>query len=479
MDAAKNPLELDEATLTEIIEQTTQRILHHLETLPQQHAAYDEDPETIAQRFHEPHPPDEPTPPGELLDHLFNDAIPPSLNTPHPGYLAYIPGGGLPHAAIADLISDTTNRYIGTNFAAPALTRIEANVIEWFCRIVNYPNTAFGILTTGGSMANQTAITTARHHHLGETFLNGTVYASDQTHHSITKSCTLAGIPQDNVKKIPTDNAYRIDPNALETTIHEDRSNDLDPFLIVANAGTTNTGAIDPLPQLATLAEQENLWLHADAAYGGFFTLTPDGEQRLSGIEKAHSITLDPHKGLFLPYGTGCLLVKDPTTLQDTHTARADYLPNTTTNTLLPDFSHLSPELSRDFRGLRIWLPLKMHGLEPFKANLQEKLDLARFTHEQLQQRPHITITAKPQLSTLAFRWEPPHLPPDDHDHANQDLLNRINKKGNVHISGTTLNDAFTLRVSILSFRTHQEHIQRFLTDLDEAIQESTPEQQR
>ncbi len=471
MNEATNPLELDPERLSRMITRARDRLLEHLDSLPEQHAQYDEDPEDLADAFHEPTPPREGSSFQALLDELFDEAIPASLNTAHPGYLAYIPGGGLPHSGLADLLADTTNRYVGTWFAAPALARLEANVVEWFCRIVDYPPSAFGVLTTGGSMANQIAITTARRQVLGDAFLDGTVYVSDQVHHSVSKSCVLAGIPAGNVRSVPTDDRYRMDANALEDALEEDEADGLDPFLIVANAGTTNTGAIDPLPEMATLADERDIWLHADAAYGGFFVLTDRGRDRLEGLSRADSITLDPHKGLFLPYGTGCLLVREETALERAHAVSADYIPDQDAGSHAVDFSQLSPELSRDFRGLRVWLPLKMHGLDPFRENLDEKLDLAEDAAERIGTIQHVTVLAPPQLSTLAFRAEPPGLEdPENVDAFNQRWLEAVNRRGNVHLSGTRLDEGFVLRVSVLSFRTHQEQIDACIRDLEQTL---------
>jgi aromatic-L-amino-acid decarboxylase len=470
VDAEANPLELDRDELAAMIEEAGQRVVDHLADLDEQPAADVDDASELAERFREPEPPREGASFEALMDELFEEAIPASLNTPHPGYLAYIPGGGLPHAAVADLVSDATNRYVGTWFAAPALARIEANVVDWLCSIVDYPHEAFGLLTTGGSMANQIAITTARREVLGEDFLDGTVYVSDQVHHSVSKSCVLSGLPADQVRAVPTDEHYRLDVDALREQVRRDREDGYEPFLLVANAGSTNTGAVDPLHELADLADEEDVWLHADAAYGGFFTLTDRGAERLGGMQRADSITLDPHKGLFLPYGTGSVLVRDVDALARSHAVDADYIPDWDPEAGAVDFSQLSPELSRDFRGLRVWLPLKMHGLKAFEANLDEKLDLAEHAHERLSAMEDVEILAEPQLSTLAFRLNPDGVPEAELDELNQAWTREVNDRARVHLSGTQLDERFAVRISVVSFRTHREHVEEGLADLEAAI---------
>ena len=471
MTSSDSPLELSRDEMRRMVDEASERVIAHIEGLPDQPAADVEDADELAERLREPLP-EEPTPYDELLDLLFEEAIPRSLNTPHPGYLAYIPGGGLFHSAVADFVADATNRYVGTWFAAPALARIEANVVEWFCDIVGYPEDAFGLLTTGGSMANLVATVTARRDHLSEAFIDGAIYTSDQSHHSVSKAAVLAGFPAENVRSIPTDDAYRIRIDDLERAIEEDRTAGKRPFLVVASAGTTNTGAVDDLQALADVCDREDLWLHADAAYGGFFALTDDGSDRLAGLDRCDSITLDPHKGLFLPYGTGALLVRDGRALARAHAVSADYIPDWEPDSGLVDFSQLGPELSRDFRGLRVWLPLKMHGIEPFRAELEEKLELAEWAADRLRDLEYVRVVAEPQLSTLAFRVEPPGVEGEALDDLNRAVLEAINRRGRVHLSGTTLDDRFTIRISVLSFRTHRQHLEHCVEDVRAAVRE-------
>jgi aromatic-L-amino-acid/L-tryptophan decarboxylase len=392
--------------------------------------------------------------------------IPKSFNTAGPGYLAYIPGGGLPHSAVADLISDAVNRYVGVFEAAPGLAQLEANVVRWFADLAGFPPEARGVLTTGGSLANFSALVAARRDRLPENFLSGRIYVSDQTHHSLEKAALLAGFPAANVREIPSDPAFRIRVDALARAIGEDRAAGWTPFLVAGNAGTTNTGAVDDFGALADLCERERLWLHADAAYGGFFLLTAEGRRLLAGIERSDSIVLDPHKGLFLPYGTGALLVRDGETLRRAHAISADYMPRSQEDRDLPDFHLLSPELSRDVRGLRVWLPLKMHGVGPFRANLEEKLALARWAADELRTIPHVEILAEPQLSIVAFRLAPSGLSEEELDARNHDFLDRINARQRVFLTGTRLSGRFAIRICVLSFRTHRDRVEAALEDI-------------
>jgi aromatic-L-amino-acid/L-tryptophan decarboxylase len=407
----------------------------------------------------------------EILADLFQHRIPPSYNPASGGYLAYVPGGGIPHAAIADLIAGVINKYVTVWSVAPGLANIEADVISWFNDLVGLPAGSGGYLTTGGSMANWSAIVTARRVRLGDDFSNAIIYTSDQTHHSIIKAAMLAGFPEANVHLIPCDNTHRIDLQALTLQIAADREMGLTPFLITGHAGTTNTGTVDPLEDLAEISRREQLWLHIDAAYGGFFCLTQRGRQSLTGLKYADSITMDPHKGLFLPYGTGCLLVREQTALRQAHQINADYLPPFQEDSTHVDFCANSPELSRDFRALRIWLPLKLFGWDTFANYLDEKIDLCTQVFTAVKSLQHIKIVSPPQLSTFAFRLAPPHISSRAAlNELNHDFLERINAQRKIFLSGTTIDGYFLIRVCVLCFRTHENHILQCISAIESNI---------
>jgi aromatic-L-amino-acid decarboxylase len=249
------------------------------------------------------------------------------------------------------------------------------------------------------------------------------------------------------------------------------------PLLIVASAGTTNTGAVDDLPGLADVAAAEDLWLHVDAAYGGFFLLTERGRALMRGIERADSITLDPHKGMFLPYGTGAVLVRAGDALRRAFGGTGTYMPEGGGDPEAVDASELSPELSRDFRALRVWLPLKMHGVAPFRQQLDEKLDLARWAADELGRVPGIEVVAGPQLSTLAFRLVRRGLAETELARLNRALLDRINARQRVLLSPTMLGDRFVIRICVVSFRTHADRVAEAVAIVRDAVAEATGHQ--
>jgi aromatic-L-amino-acid decarboxylase len=371
----------------------------------------------------------------------------------NPGFVGYIPGGGLYAAALADFLACALNRYTGVAAPAPALVQLEASVLRWLCDLFGLPAQSQGVLTPGGSMSTLSAVVAARANQLGESFADGTLYISDEVHHSVPKAAQIAGLPAAAIRVVPTDQSLRMDVSALRERIAADRADGLRPFLVVASAGTIGTGAVDPLDDIATVAAEERLWLHVDAAYGGFFQLTSRGRAALAGIERADTITLDPHKGLFLPYGTGCLLARDGETLRRAHEVHADYLPLPSAEAALPDFSSYTPELTRDFRGLRLWLPLHLHGVQTFIDALNEKLDLAQRVYDELAALDSLDVPWSPDLSLVAFR------PRGGSDHDAQRLLDRINGSGRMWLSAAPVRGKLFLRICILSHRTRPDRI--------------------
>lgn len=396
----------------------------------------------------------------ELLG-IVGDAASRAVSNAGPGFLAYIPGGGLYATAIANFLADCVNRYVTMWSVAPAVAQIEYNVVRWLCEVFGFGPKARGILTSGGSMANFEAIVTARRAMLGEQFSDAVIYASEFAHHSLLKGAVLAGFPEENFHHVACDARLAMDPEALRMEIERDRAGGRRPFLVVASAGTADAGAVEPIAALADIARDEGLWLHVDGAYGGFFQLTDRGRTLFKGIERADSITVDPHKGLFLPYGTGALVVRDGERMRAAHSIGAHYLQDLSGESDLPNFSEYGIELSRSFRGLRVWLPLRLHGVAAFRAALDEKLDLARHLYEGLGSIPGIEVPWEPELTVVPFRYVPAS---GDPDAANRALLERVNATKRIFVSSTILQGSYMIRPCIVNHRTHRDRI-------DEAIE--------
>ena len=406
-----------------------------------------------------------------LLDSLFRDWIPRSFTTIGPGYLAFIPGGGTYPAALADFIANTTNRYTGVWQAAPALVQLEANALDWLRDWMDFPAEARGLFTAGGSMATFNAIVCARERLLGAEIRRGVLYASDQAHHSVLKSAKLAGVMPDRVRAIESDQRYRLRIDALREAIGADRRAGLTPFAVVSSAGTTNTGAVDPLDEIADLCGREGVWHHVDGAYGAFFHLCDDLRGGiLRGLSRADSLTLDPHKGMFLPYGTGALLVRDGAALRAAHEATADYLPAMPHPADFYDPSQHGPDLSRGFPGLRVWLSVKLFGAAAFRGAVAEKRALALEAARRVAELPGIVVDAPPDLSLFAFHLSWPGATPAEEDEATQALMEQTTRRGRVMVTGCTAHGRFLGRVCVLSFRTHQPHIDALVEDMAAAI---------
>ena len=452
-------------------DEVVQRCVAHIATLDRQPVCGDVDAAELCRSLRESAPELgvalEP-----LLDQLFRDWIPRSFTASSPGYLAYIPGGGIYPAALADFIADTTNRYTGVWQAAPALVQLEANALEWLRDWMGFPPGARGLFTTGGSMATFNAIVCARERYLGAEIRRGVLYTSDQAHHSVLKSAKLAGVMPDRVRAIASDDRFRLRVDALTDAIAADRRAGLTPFAVVSSAGTTNTGAVDPLDAIQDLCAREGMWHHVDGAYGAFFYLDDSLRETLRGLPRADSLTLDPHKGMFLPYGTGALLVRDGAALRAAHEATADYLPAMPHPEDFYDPSQHGPELSRGFPGLRVWLSVKLFGAAAFRGAIAEKRVLTLEAFRRVAALPGIVIDAEPELSLFAFHLTWPGASLADEDAATRALMEKTTERGRVMVTGCATHGRALGRVCVLSFRTHQPQIDALIEDMSKAIED-------
>ena len=402
----------------------------------------------------------------EIISMLKKGMDEPALNPASGGHLGYIPGGGIYYSALGDYWADITNRYAGIFFAGPGAVRIENMLIQWTAELAGYPKNAVGNLTSGGSIANLSAIVTARDSKkiTSDKIKKAVIYLSPEVHHCIFKAIRIAGLAECVMRHLPLDEGYRIKPVELEKLIEEDTAKGLIPFLVVASAGTTDTGSVDPLAEIGRIAKKHNLWYHVDAAYGGYFLLTEHGKKILSGIESSDSFAIDPHKGLFLPYGLGMVVVKNKEALYNSHYYRANYMQDTLDADEEVSPADLSPELTKHFRGLRLWLPLKLLGLKPFRACLEEKLLLTRYFYGEIK-KLGFEVGPYPDLSVATYRYVSKK---HDVNAFNKRLMEEIQKDGRVFISSTLLEGRFMLRLAVLSFRTHLSTINTLLNLLKE-----------
>lgn len=394
----------------------------------------------------------------EVFDYVAACVDRPGFATTSPRFMAYIPGGGLFHSALGDFLAAVSNKYSGFASASPGAVRLENATTQWLANVIGYPAEAAGTLTSGGSIANLTAIVAARDAKDPEG--GGAVYATRFAHHCVDKALHISGRGKSPRRMIATDERYRMSVEALEEALEQDQAAGIRPWLVIASAGTVDTGAVDPLDNIASLCRRYGAWFHVDGAYGGLFALCDDGRRLLFGIDRADSVALDPHKTLFLPYGTGAVLVRDGRHLLEAFSASAEYIRPLGDSEVGPSPADLSPELTRHFRALRLWLPLQIAGLSAFRAAQAEKLALARYFHARLKEIDRFDPGPTPDLSVVAFRYRPTSGDPDDF---NERLLRHVQEEGRVMLSGTRIDGRYTLRCAILSFRTHIE-------DVDEAV---------
>lgn len=395
----------------------------------------------------------------EILDLYQTEVVEKGIIAASGGHVGYIPGGGIFMSAIADFLAAVTNSYAGVFYASPGAVRIENEVLSWLKKIFSFPEDAVGNLASGGSISTLIALTAARDAHQvkNEKIIKSVVYLSEQVHHSTQKALRILGLEDVIIQHVPLDENHRMKTNALKSLIEKDKANGRTPFLVVASAGTTDTGAIDPLEEIASLTKKFGLWFHVDAAYGGFFILTSKKEL-FRGIEKADSLVVDPHKGMFLPYGLGAVLIKSRKAALHSNQYMANYMQDAYDKDLTYSPANVSPELTKHFRGLRLWLPLQIHGIEPFVACLEEKLLLTTYFREKLLEIG-FEVGPQPDLSVSYF-WFPFN---ENSDQKNQQLMQEIHQDGSVFLSSSIVNKHFVIRMAILSFRTKKSTIDRAL----------------
>ncbi len=392
-----------------------------------------------------------------LLNAYQSEVAETGINAASGTHLGYIPGGGIFISALADFIAAVTNPYAGVFYASPGAVTIENEVINWLKSVFSFPADAVGNLTSGGSVSMLIAFNAARDKYgiKNEKVRQSVVYLSEQVHHSAQKALRILGLEDVIIRYVPLDDRHRINTAVLASLVEEDKTHGLLPFLVVATAGTTDTGAVDPLNAIADITEKHGLWLHVDGAYGGFFILTSK-KVLFKGIERADSIIVDPHKSLFLPYGLGAVLIRDKDAVLHSNRYAANYMQDTLGDELVKSPSNVSPELTKHFRGLRLWLPLQLHGIKPFIACLEEKLLLTAYFRAKLVEEG-FKVGPEPDLSVSYFYYPFE----SDADEKNSRLMKEIHADGDVFLSSSVIDGRYVIRMAILAFRTKRETIDR------------------
>lgn len=437
----------------------------------------------LRERFAEPLP-QSGRPFAELLGRFRDEIVPGSRHNGHPRFFGYVSAPGTAVAALADLLASTLNSNLTAWRSAPAPVEIERQAIDWIRQALDCPPGWDGLFTSGGSLANFTALAAARHRHdatinesgMGKVARALRVYISTEGHHSTDKAAALLGLGRDNVVRVPVDAELRMDVGELARRIAEDRASGRAPFCVVASAGTVVSGAIDPLAEIAALTRREGLWLHVDGCYGGFARLAPSVHGRFAGIELADSIALDPHKWLYLPADCGCLLYREPAAVGAAFALGADYTRIAQTDSREAfAFWDYGPELTRRFRALKVWMTFAHVGARALGEAIEANLDCARYLAELVAASDDFEMLAPVELSIFCFR----HLGPGGRrtvarsaaderelDAWNERLLHALQHGASSYLSNATVGDRFALRGCVLNYRTTREDMAILLADL-------------
>jgi aromatic-L-amino-acid decarboxylase len=456
-----NPgLEFSRERMREIGYRVVDRIVEHLATLPRQRVGTKGDPAVLLKALSEPVP-EQGMEFEAVLDQVEREVLANTMHVNHPRFFAYVPGPGNYVGAMADALISGYNVFAGTWISGSGPAAVELTVLEWLREMCGLPAGAGGVFVSGGTLANLTGLTVARHVKIPGRLEAATVYFSDQAHSSLEKALRTIGLPAENHRKLPSDPAYRLPVGELARSIAQDRAAGKYPFCIIASAGTTNTGAIDPLPELAALCRREGLWLHVDGAYGAAAVIAPRGRELLAGLELADSLSLDPHKWLFQPYEIGCVLVRDREHLRNTFKILPEYLKDTQQHSEEFNFTDYGIQLSRNFRALKLWMSIKVFGLAAFRAALERGFSQGEFTEACLRAMPGWEIVTPAQMGIVCFRYSAL----DDEAHLR--LVQTLLEDGFALITSTILRGRTVLRTCTINPRTTEADIQASLERLD------------
>ncbi len=440
-------------------------LVNHLSSLPDQRVGAKENPAELLARFSRPAPEDG-TAFEELLGEIEAHVLANTMHVNHPRFFAYVPGPGNFVSAMADAIMSAYNVFAGTWVCGSGPAAMELETIGWLRTWCGMPDTAGGLFVSGGTMANLTALAVARHVKLGDHDPNAVVYCSDQAHSSCEKTLRVLGFSRWQIRALPCDREFRLPIGALTRAIDEDTANGTRPFCIIASAGTTNTGAIDPLPELAKLARERDLWLHIDGAYGAAAAICDRGRSLLDGLGEADSVSLDPHKWLFQPFETGCVLVKRASDLPDTFQILPEYLEDTHAISAEINFTDCGLQLTRSFRALKLWLSIRYFGLASFRAAVERGFELAELTEAQIRKMPDWEIVTPAQMGIVCFRYSGA----DARFHL--ELVQDILSDGFALVTSTVLRGETTLRMCTINPRTSESDILLTLRRLDQLAAE-------
>ncbi|MDQ6886142.1 MAG: aminotransferase class V-fold PLP-dependent enzyme [Gemmatimonadota bacterium] len=464
-----SPLDLDHATMRRLGHRVADLIADHLASLREQPVFA-----TLGRREAEALLTGPPPATGSDLETLLallgERVFPHAAREPHPGFMAYVPGCPTFPSLLGDWIAGGFNFFAGVWPVAAGPNALELAVLDWFRQWIGMPEGAGGLLTSGGSAAMVTAAIAARHETVGEDASRMprlALYTSEQAHSSVVRAAWIAGVPRAQVRAIAVDDGYRMRSDRLAEAIERDRSAGLLPLMVMASGGTTNTGSVDPLNEIADLCAAERLWMHVDAAYGGFAALTERGGRALDGLGRADSVTLDPHKWLFVPFECGCLLVRDPRRLKAAFQIFPEYLRDVQASGEQVNFADYGEQLTRYSRALKIWLSVSYFGVDAIRDAIDGAMDLVLLAEQLVGAEASLELLSPAQLGVICFRAHPPGMDdPAALDTLNERVNAAINSGGRYFISSTRLGGRFSLRICVLGYRTARRDIEGLIEEI-------------
>ena len=474
VDLGGSPLEMPADEMRELANAAVEILVRRVETLRENGAWEGDFLDALDASLGEAAP-EEGTPAMEVLQRAVNDILPFATRLDHPRTFAFVPTTPTWPSVVADFLAAGFNANVCTWLVASGPSEIELVVLNWFCKWIGYPDSAGGLLTSGGSAASLDALVAARH--AAGNPVRPSVYINDQSHSALPRAAIIVGVAREHIRTIPTDDRLRMDLEALRRAVAEDRAAGLNPVAVCANAGTTGSGTIDPLGPMADYCEAEEIWLHADAAYGGFAVITKEGKQLLSGIERADSVCLDAHKWLFQPYEAGCILVKDAANLELSFAVRPSVLQDTVWGRNHTNLTDRGLQLSRGFRALKIWMSIQTFGMAAFREAVANGIELARRAEEFIQESSTMEMLSPASLGIVCFRVNPERadLSEEEVDKVNRGILARVFWDGRAFVSSTMLRDKFALRFCILNHTTTWVDVRETLEAIEGFGQESMP----
>lgn len=462
-----SPLQLSPEEMRALGHQVVDMLIDHFEHLPDKPVTRKASRPALEQKLREPLP-EQGNSAGDVLQQLQQHVFSNIMHVDHPRFFAFVPSSGNFVSAMADALASGFNVFAGTWLEASGPAEIELVTIDWLRQLCGLPDVAGGLFVSGGSVANLTALATGRHVKLRDNIQHAIVYCSDQTHSSIERGLCILGFAPMQIRRLPSDDSFCLVVSDVQRAIASDRAAGHVPFCVIANAGTTNTGAVDPLRALADLCRTEGLWLHADGAYGIASILSDKGRSLLSGLEHVDSLSLDPHKWLFQPYEIGCVLVRDRRWLRETFHILPEYLKDIASSEEEVNFCDYGIQLTRSFRALKLWMSFKIFGLEAFRTAVAHGITLAEQAEAILRQAPCWEVVTPAQMGIITFRYIPVGKSSTHVDIINQQLVEAMIADGFAMVSSTTLRGHTVLRLCTINPRTRESDLRETLQRLED-----------